>query len=89
MSKYNPKNLLQQEPVAIGGAVTVLLNLAVLLGAVDLSGEQTAGVTVAVVTVLTLFTRRKVTPTDNVLVTKKDIKAAVDELLAQQSETDS
>lgn len=81
MSKYNPKNLLQQEPVAIGGGVTVLVQLLVLLHVVSLSPEQIAGITVAVVTLLTLLTRRKVTPSENVLVTKRDIKAAVDELL--------
>lgn len=88
MNKYNPKNLLSQEPVAIGGAVTVLLNLVVLLGIVNLSAEQTAGVTVAVVTVLTLFTRRKVTPSDNVLVTTKAIDE-LDSLLSWPPETDS
>jgi uncharacterized membrane protein len=81
MSKYNPKNLLQQEPVAIGGGVTVLVQLLVLLHVVSLSAEQIAGITVAVVTLLTLLTRRKVTPSENVLVTKRDIKAAVDKLL--------
>lgn len=81
MSKYNPKNLLQQEPVAIGGGVTVIVQLLVLLHVVSLSPEQTAGITVVVVTLLTLLTRRKVTPSENVLVTKRGIEAAVDELL--------
>ena len=65
MSKYHPKNLLTQEPVALGGGVTVLFQLAVLLGVITLTAEQTAGITVAVVTVLTLLTRRRVRPTAN------------------------
>lgn len=73
MSKYHPKNLLTQEPVAIGGGVTVLVQLAVLLNVVTLSAQQTAGITLAVVTVLTLLTRRRVTANPNVVVAKSDL----------------
>jgi len=62
MSRYNPRNLLEQEPAALAGAVLALLNVLVLLG-LDLSVDQLAGINTALVVVLTMFTRKSVTPT--------------------------
>ena len=62
MSRYSPRNILEQEPAALAGAIIAVLNAAVLLG-LSLTVDQLAGVNVALVTVLTTFTRSKVEPT--------------------------
>lgn len=61
-SKYSPKNVLEQEPAVISGAVVVVGNALALFNAVTVSTEQLAAVNVAVATVLALFTRQAVTP---------------------------
>jgi hypothetical protein len=50
------------EPVAIGSALTAVLNALVLLGVLDLSGEQIGGINVAAAAVLGLVIRSRVTP---------------------------
>ena len=63
MSRYSPRNLLDQEPAALAGAVLAILNLAVLLG-LDLTVDQLAGINTGLVAVLSVFTRSRVTPVD-------------------------
>lgn len=52
---YDPRKILQQEPVAVSAAVKTIVLVAVVFGWIDWSGEQTATVLVALETVLTLF----------------------------------
>lgn len=52
---YDPRKILQQEPVAVSGAVKTIVLVLVVFGAIDWSGEQTATVLVALEAVLTLF----------------------------------
>lgn len=52
---YDPRKILQQEPVAVSGAVKTIVLVLVVFGVIDWSGEQTATVLVAMETVLTLF----------------------------------
>ena len=54
---------IKNEPALVGGAVTALLNAAVLLGWVNLNVEQITGINVALAAVLALFVRASVTPT--------------------------
>ena len=56
MSKLNT------EPALVSAAVVAVLNALVLLGAVDLTPDQVAGVNAAVVAVLALVVRNRVTP---------------------------
>lgn len=56
------KNLLNNEPVAVGSALVAVLNALVLLGVIDLSADQIAGINTAVIAVGGLLVRRKVTP---------------------------
>lgn len=55
-------NIINREPVAISAAVVAVLNALVLLGVVHLTPDQIAGVNAAVVAVLALIVRSKVTP---------------------------
>lgn len=57
------QNPLKTEPVGIAAAVTAILNVLVLLGAIHLDTDQLAAINTAVVLVLGLFVRSQVTPT--------------------------
>lgn len=50
------------EPALVSAAVVAVLNALVLLGVVDLTPDQVAGVNAAVVAVLALVVRSRVTP---------------------------
>lgn len=62
MPMTNPHKLVTREPVALGSAVTAVLNALVLLGVLDLSAEQIGGINVAVAAVLGILVRSRVTP---------------------------
>lgn len=57
---------MRTEPVAVAAAVRALM-LAVAAFGFDLTGEQIAAVAIAVETVLALFVRSKVMPTDGLI----------------------
>ena len=61
---YSPREILNREPAAISAAVLALINVAVLLGAVDLSANQLGGINTAVALLLGLFVRQSVTPNE-------------------------
>jgi len=63
MSRYSPRNILEQEPAVLSGAILAVLNAAVLFG-LSLTVDQLAAINVALVAVLTVFTRKNVTPTE-------------------------
>lgn len=69
-------NFVQAEPVAIGSALTAILNALVLLGVLDLSADQIGGINVAVAAVLGLLIRSRVTP-----VARADERGAADVVL--------
>lgn len=52
---YDPRELLRRSPSEIATSVTVLLNVAVLTGLLEISKDAVAGVNIAVATVLGLF----------------------------------
>jgi hypothetical protein len=54
------------QPVAYANAVRAVLAALVILGAVDLDGEQVAGIVVAVEAILGVFVWSTVTPTNRV-----------------------
>lgn len=62
MSRYSPRNILEQEPAVISGAMLAVVNALVLLGALGLSADQLAASNVAMVAVLSLMVRQSVTP---------------------------
>ncbi|HMV76184.1 MAG TPA: hypothetical protein PKB00_16545 [Microthrixaceae bacterium] len=62
MSRYSPKNILEQEPAVISGAVIVAVNALALFGVVTVSAEQLAGLNAGLAALLALFTRQTVTP---------------------------
>lgn len=64
MPMTNPHlaNVVKGEPVALGSAVTAVLNALVLLGVLDLSAEQIGGINVAVAALLGVLVRSRVTP---------------------------
>ena len=62
MSRYSPRNILEQEPAVLSGAILAVLNAAVLFG-LSLTVDQLAAINVAFVAVLTVFTRKNVSPT--------------------------
>ena len=64
MSRYSPRNILEQEPAVLSGAILAVLNVAVLLFGLSLTVDQLAAINVALVAVLTVFTRKNVTPTE-------------------------
>ena len=64
MSRYSPRNILEQEPAVLSGAILAVLNAAVLLFGLSLTVDQLAAINVAFVAVLTVFTRKNVTPTE-------------------------
>ena len=64
MSRYSPRNILEQEPAVLSGAILAVLNAAVLLFGLSLTVDQLAAINVALVAVLTVFTRKNVTPTE-------------------------
>lgn len=66
MSRYSPKNILEQEPAVISGAVIVAVNAVALFGVVAVSAEQLAGLNAGLAALLALFTRQTVTPTAKV-----------------------
>jgi uncharacterized membrane protein (Fun14 family) len=66
MSRYSPKNILEQEPAVISGAVIVAVNALALFGVVAVSAEQLAGLNAGLAALLALFTRQTVTPTAKV-----------------------
>ncbi len=66
MSRYSPKNILEQEPAVISGAVIVAVNALTLFGVVAVSAEQLAGLNAGLAALLALFTRQTVTPTAKV-----------------------
>jgi len=66
MSRYSPKNILEQEPAVISGAVIVAVNALALFGVVTVSAEQLAGLNAGLAALLALFTRQTVTPTAKV-----------------------
>lgn len=55
-------NPLRTEPAVIAGALIAVLQALVLLGALDLTVDQLAGISTALVAVLTVFVRQSVTP---------------------------
>lgn len=59
---YSPREILNREPAAISAVLIALLNVAVLLGWLDLSVDQLGGINTAVALLLGLFTRSKVSP---------------------------
>ncbi len=66
MSRYSPKNILEQEPAVISGAVIVAVNALALFGVVAVSAEQLAALDAGLAALLALFTRQTVTPTAKV-----------------------
>lgn len=60
---YSPREILNREPAAISATLIAALNVAVLLGLVDLSDGQLAGINTALTLLLGLFVRQSVTPT--------------------------
>lgn len=62
MGNYSIRNLFQKEPVAIAGAFRSVLYVIVLLGLLQLSVEQLAGIALGLELVLGLFARSQVTP---------------------------
>lgn len=66
MSRYSPKNILEQEPAVISGAVIVAVNALALFGVVAVSADQLAGLNAGLAALLALFTRQSVTPTAKV-----------------------
>ena len=58
---------LRLEPALISGAVVAILNAIVLLGWVDLSADQIAGINTALAAVVAVFVRQQVTPTGETL----------------------
>lgn len=66
MSRYSSKNILEQEPAVISGAVIVAVNALALFGVVTVSAEQLAGLNAGLAALLALFTRQTVTPTAKV-----------------------
>lgn len=66
MSRYSPKNILEQEPAVISGAVIVAVNALALFGVGAVSAEQLAGLNAGLAALLALFTRQTVTPTAKV-----------------------
>lgn len=59
---YSPKNLLRKEPAVIAGAVIVVLQAVVMFGLFTMTTNQLAAVNAALVSVLSLFVRSRVTP---------------------------
>lgn len=53
---------ISNEPVLLTGAITAIVNLLAAFSVVDVTEQQLGVINVAVVTVLALFTRSKVTP---------------------------
>jgi hypothetical protein len=76
---YSIKNFLNQEPVAISGAVKLLLSALVVGGVVTLSVDALVAYVIALDAVLTLFVRAKSTPT----VPLQEWSAAVDAAKAE------
>ena len=64
MGNYSIKAIFDKEPVAIAGAVRVLLMTAVLFG-LAIDEKQLAGIALALEIVLTLFVRSQVTPVES------------------------
>lgn len=58
------RNLSQREPAVIAGAISATLNALVLCGVFNLTGEQLGAINIAIVAVLTVFVRSRVTPTE-------------------------
>jgi hypothetical protein len=59
---FHPLEILNKEPVVIAGAVIAILNVAQLLGLLSLDADQLAAINAALVALLSLFVRAKVTP---------------------------
>lgn len=59
---YSPNEILNREPAAVSAALIAALNVAVLLGVIDLTVDQLGGINTALTLLLGLFTRSKVTP---------------------------
>lgn len=59
---YNPVELFNKEPVAIAAAILGVINALQLFGVIAVSADQMAGLNIALVGVLGLFVRAKVTP---------------------------
>lgn len=59
---FDLKALFDKEPVAIAGAVIAMLNVGQLLGVISLDADALAGINTAMVAVLSLFVRSKVSP---------------------------
>ena len=55
-------NPLRTEPAVVAGAVLAVLQALVLLHVLDLSVDQLAGISTALIAVLTVFVRQSVTP---------------------------
>lgn len=79
------KNILQKEPVAIGAAITAVLNALVLLNVVSLDVPQITGVNIALVAILGLLTRRAVTPNPNVVLDKATTHKRFEEIVVGTS----
>jgi hypothetical protein len=63
---YDLRNVLKQQPVAIAGAVKVLLHTLVLAGVLVLDAPLLSGISLAVEVILNLFVWNAVTPTSNI-----------------------
>jgi hypothetical protein len=59
---FNPLEILNKEPVVIAGAVIAVINLLSLLNVLVLDADQLAALNTAMVAVLSLFVRAKVSP---------------------------
>lgn len=69
------KHILDKEPVTIGAALTAILNLLVLLEAVDMSAAAVAGANVAAVALVGLFVRSKTSSPETVAKLEAELAA--------------
>jgi hypothetical protein len=60
-------SIVKAQPAAISAALVAVLNALVLLGQLDLSGEQISAINIAVVAVLGIFVHQNVTPVSHVV----------------------
>jgi hypothetical protein len=60
-------NIIKAQPAALSAALVAVLNALVLLGQLNLSGEQISAINIAVVAVLGMFVHQNVTPVSNVV----------------------
>lgn len=73
--RYSPKALLDKEPAVITSTLVAIVNALVLFNVLSWTAEQIAGANVALLAVLGLFVRAKVTPNSSVAATTADLEA--------------